>query len=316
MDHRSDSGTYSMPRCSMTKSSSAVPARGRPAHRLRSSPWSLPLPRRPAPGRPHRPGPPTGSPAAPRAVKHPGPSGRRGLARSPGRRYAPPAGGWPAPGTWGAQMILDRFRLTDRAAVVTGAGRGHRRRHGRGPGRGRGRRGGGGPDRGAAATRWPAGWRRRAPRAVVVAADLNDLEAVAALAARPRDEPRPPRRGGEQPRGGDAPALLDTSAGYLERAFHFNVSTAHALVRAATPVMLERRGRRRGQHLLDHGPGGRAGATSPTARPRRRWPTTPGWPPGTWPRGSGSNAVAVGSTATSALDWSSTATSCGRPWRR
>lgn len=33
--------------------------------------------------------------------------------------------------------------------------------------------------------------------------------------------------------------LLDTSPRFLEEAFHFNVSTAHALVRASVPIMLE-----------------------------------------------------------------------------
>jgi 7-alpha-hydroxysteroid dehydrogenase len=34
-------------------------------------------------------------------------------------------------------------------------------------------------------------------------------------------------------------ALLDTSTDFLEEAFHFNVTTAHALVLAAAPIMLE-----------------------------------------------------------------------------
>jgi 7-alpha-hydroxysteroid dehydrogenase len=40
--------------------------------------------------------------------------------------------------------------------------------------------------------------------------------------------------------GGTMPRpFLDTSDGFLERAFHFNVTTAVALTRAATPPMLE-----------------------------------------------------------------------------
>ena len=35
---------------------------------------------------------------------------------------------------------------------------------------------------------------------------------------------------------------LDTSVGFLERAFHWNVSTAHALTVAAVPIMLEHGG--------------------------------------------------------------------------
>jgi 7-alpha-hydroxysteroid dehydrogenase len=43
--------------------------------------------------------------------------------------------------------------------------------------------------------------------------------------------------------GGTIPnALLDTDAAYLEEAFHFNVSTAHTLVRAAVPHMLKNDG--------------------------------------------------------------------------
>jgi 7-alpha-hydroxysteroid dehydrogenase len=43
--------------------------------------------------------------------------------------------------------------------------------------------------------------------------------------------------GGTMPR-----AFLDTSPRYLEEAFHFNVSTAHALTRAAVPHMLRNGG--------------------------------------------------------------------------
>ena len=43
--------------------------------------------------------------------------------------------------------------------------------------------------------------------------------------------------------GGTIPnALLDTDAAYLEEAFHFNVSTAHALTRSAVPQMLKNDG--------------------------------------------------------------------------
>ncbi|MGO9455560.1 MAG: SDR family oxidoreductase [Acidimicrobiales bacterium] len=197
-------------------------------------------------------------------------------------------------------MILDRFRLTDAVAVVTGAGRGI----------------------GAAtavalaeagadvvvAARTEEQLREVADRvasagrrAVVVAADLNDLEAVAALAATARDELGRldvvvNNLGGAMPR-----PLLDTSTGYLERAFHFNVSTTHALVRAATPVMLEggggavvnissTMGRAAGRGYLAYGTVKAALAhyTRLAARdlaPRIRV-----------------NAVAVGSTATSALE--------------
>jgi 7-alpha-hydroxysteroid dehydrogenase len=137
-------------------------------------------------------------------------------------------------------MILDRFRLTDRVAVVTGAGRGI----------------------GAAtavalaeagadvvissrtesqlavvAKQIEAAGRR----AVVVPADLSDLDAVAGLAGAARDafgrlDIVVNNVGGSMPR-----EFVKTSPRYLEEAFHFNVSTAHALTRAAVPLMLDGR---------------------------------------------------------------------------
>ena len=75
-------------------------------------------------------------------------------------------------------------------------------------------------------------------RAYVVPADLRDLEAVADLADAARDELGRldivvNNVGGTIPN-----ALMDTDAAYLEEAFHFNVSTAHALTRAAVPHLL------------------------------------------------------------------------------
>ena len=75
-------------------------------------------------------------------------------------------------------------------------------------------------------------------RAVVVPADLSDLDAVASLAdtaqkAFGRVDILVNNLGGTMPR-----PLLDTSPRFLEEAFHFNVATAHALVRAAVPHML------------------------------------------------------------------------------
>jgi 7-alpha-hydroxysteroid dehydrogenase len=134
-------------------------------------------------------------------------------------------------------MILDRFRLTDRVAVVTGAGRGI----------------------GAAvavafaeagadvvissrtesqlaevAKRVEAAGRR----ALVVPADLSDLDAVgalppAAVEAFGRLDIVVNNVGGTIPRD-----FSRTSARYLEEAFHFNVTTAHALTRAAVPLVL------------------------------------------------------------------------------
>jgi len=138
-------------------------------------------------------------------------------------------------------MILDRFRLDDKVAVVTGAGRGI----------------------GAAsavalaevgadvvissrtesqltdvAARIAAAGRQ----AEVVPADLADLSSVAALAEVAR------ARFGRldvvvNNVGGTIPnAFLDTSDEYLEEAFRWNVTTAHALTRAAVPIMLEQGG--------------------------------------------------------------------------
>jgi 7-alpha-hydroxysteroid dehydrogenase len=134
-------------------------------------------------------------------------------------------------------MILDRFRLTDHAAVITGAGRGI----------------------GAATAialaeagsdvvisarteeqlrEVAARVEQAGRRAVVVPADLNDLDAVASLAQTAQDsfgrlDIVVNNVGGAMPR-----AFLDTSPGFLERAIHFNVTTAHALTRAAVPLML------------------------------------------------------------------------------
>jgi len=202
--------------------------------------------------------------------------------------------------TEGTAVILDRFRLTDRVAIVTGAGRGI----------------------GAAvsealaeagadvllASRTESQLRdvaRRVEaagrRAEVVVADLDDVEAVAALAgtaheAFGRVDVIVNNVGGTMPR-----ALLDTSPRYLEQAFHFNVTTAHALVRAAVPHLLAAgggsivnissvMGRTAGRGYLAYGTA-KAALTHYTrlaARdlaPRIRV-----------------NAVAVGSSATSALD--------------
>jgi 7-alpha-hydroxysteroid dehydrogenase len=76
-------------------------------------------------------------------------------------------------------------------------------------------------------------------RCVTVAADLSDLDAVAGLAQTAYDElgrldTVVNNVGGTIPR-----EFLKTSPRFLEESFSFNVSTAHALTRAAVPLMLQ-----------------------------------------------------------------------------
>jgi 7-alpha-hydroxysteroid dehydrogenase len=76
-------------------------------------------------------------------------------------------------------------------------------------------------------------------RAVVLAVDVNDVEATAAIVPRCVEalgglDIVVNNAGGTMPR-----SLLDTTPGYLERAFHFNVTTAFTLTRAAVAPMLE-----------------------------------------------------------------------------
>jgi len=199
-------------------------------------------------------------------------------------------------------MILDRFAVTDQVAIVTGSGRGI----------------------GAAtaialaeagadvvlAARTEEQLRKVAARieslgrrAVVVAGDLTDVGLMGSLAQTAQDELGRVdivvnNLGGTMPR-----PLLDTSPRALEEAFHFNVGAGHALVRAAVPLMLEGEapggaivnvssvmGHVGGRGYLAYGTvkGALEQYTRLAARdlsPRIRV-----------------NAVAVGSTATSALD--------------
>ncbi|GAA0224201.1 SDR family oxidoreductase [Cryptosporangium japonicum] len=135
-------------------------------------------------------------------------------------------------------MILDRFRLDGKVAVVTGAGRGI----------------------GAAtalalaeagadvliSARTEDDLRAVADRiattgrkAALVVGDLSDLDLVASLSERAVDafgrlDVVVNNVGGEMPR-----PLMKTSVRRLESSFHFNVSTAHALTTAAVPALLE-----------------------------------------------------------------------------
>ncbi|SNS27881.1 SDR family oxidoreductase [Actinomadura mexicana] len=197
-------------------------------------------------------------------------------------------------------MISERFRIDGRVAVVTGAGRGI----------------------GAATAvalaqagadvvissrtreqldEVAAGVEAAGRRALVVPADLADPDTAAELAD---------LAAGEFGRldivvnnmGGAMPAaFLDTSPRHMEKAFRFNVGTAHALTRAAVPHLLEAgggsvvnissaMGRIAGRGYLAYGSAKAALAhytrlAAFDLAPRVRV-----------------NAVAVGSVATSALD--------------
>jgi 7-alpha-hydroxysteroid dehydrogenase len=197
-------------------------------------------------------------------------------------------------------VILDLFSLKDKVAVVTGAGRGI------------------GAATAVALAEAGAdvvissrtesdlnGVAKRVEevgrRALVVPADLSELDAVAGLAPAARDEFGRldivvNNVGGTYPR-----PFLETEVGFLEEAFRFNVGTAHALTRAAVPIMLEHgggsvvnissvMGRVSGRGFLAYGTAKAALAhfTELAAfdlAPRIRV-----------------NAIAVGSVATSALD--------------
>ncbi|HEX5860496.1 MAG TPA: SDR family NAD(P)-dependent oxidoreductase, partial [Nocardioides sp.] len=136
--------------------------------------------------------------------------------------------------------ILERFTLTDHVAIITGAGRGI------------------GAATAVAFAQVGADVvissrtadqleavaeqvREAGRRALVVPADLSDLEAVSGLAGAAHEEfgridAVVNNVGGTIPN-----AFLDTDVDYLEEAFRFNVSTAHALSRAAVPFMLDDR---------------------------------------------------------------------------
>lgn len=137
--------------------------------------------------------------------------------------------------------VLDAFRLDDKVAIVTGGSRGI---------------GQAVADafaemgatvviaaRDAAALDNAAvALRRHGGTVEAVSADLNDTDALTDLAHHTastfgRIDIVVNNVGGSPPR-----PLLDTSIGMFERSFHFNVTTAFALTKAAAPVMLDGEG--------------------------------------------------------------------------
>ena len=134
--------------------------------------------------------------------------------------------------------ILDRFLLTDKVALVTGAGRGIGAAIALAY-----------ADAGADVAitartveqldAVAAEIRNRGRRALVLPCDVNDLELLPGLvtdtvAEFGRLDVVVNNAGGSAPQ-----PFLDTSARSFERAFHFNVTTAFELTKAATPHLLE-----------------------------------------------------------------------------
>ena len=135
-------------------------------------------------------------------------------------------------------VILDRFRLDGKVAVVTAAGRGI----GAATAVALAEAGADVVVAARTAEQLDAVGKRvvaAGHRAEVIVADLSDLDAVAGLAASAvsvfgRLDIVVNNLGGAMPR-----PFLDTSPRRMVEAFMFNVATAHALTRAAVPLMLD-----------------------------------------------------------------------------
>ncbi|HMY07982.1 MAG TPA: SDR family oxidoreductase [Marmoricola sp.] len=134
-------------------------------------------------------------------------------------------------------MILDRFMVTDQVAIVTGAGRGIGAASAVGLAEA-------GADvlitaRTVAQLDEVAERIRALGRRVhVVAADVNDLDQAAALADEAVEQFGKLNIVVNNVGGAMPNSFVDTSVKQLEGAFHFNVSTAHALTQAAIPHLL------------------------------------------------------------------------------